>query len=240
MYLFFLRQKYYLNFFRSLIVKSFYKVFPSVAATSIAHKTCASFLTFTVDSNILLVICILIFSMPIHFSFKWESLRGNKCVIFLHPMRTWCKDLDFCRGKKRDVTGTGYTNLFNRVQSDHPEQYCEASNGATISTAKQTKPQNCTMSSQIESFQWNCNTIFFNGWLQFIVHSLKSFDLCKNNDKVHHMKYPEMYKETFMKYLEPFSKQFEANIAKRLPSNFALMFESRFWSRFYNFYVPSE
>lgn len=145
--------------------------------------------------------------------------------------KTW-----ICRcGKKRKVTGSGYTNLVTHIRNDHPTQYIEAGNGADTSPPTPVSYDNRTniradtaFSCQSKSFLWKPNTVKVHGWLQYVVHNLRPFDSCENDDVVAHVKYPKMDVDTLLKYMELVTKKVEKKIAKELPDKFAIVIDG--WS----------
>lgn len=140
-----------------------------------------------------------------------------------------------CRcGKKRRVTGTGYTNFVNHVREMHPVELNSLCNGATTTASTASTSRDAT-SSVPEIFLWKRNAVKVNGWMEYIVHNLLPFDSCEKKTITTHIKYAPMALNTFMKYIERLMRHVEKKVASLLPEKFAVVFDG--WSHGGTYYV---
>lgn len=103
-----------------------------------------------------------------------------------------------CRcGKRRKITGTGYSNLLNHVKEKHPVEYQEAESGATVQESAQS-----SQNSTVTCFLWKPNTVKVHGWLSLITHNLLPFRTCENELFKPHVKYDTVSLETVEKYMD--------------------------------------
>lgn len=146
-----------------------------------------------------------------------------------------------CRcGKKRKVTGSGYTNLTNHVKELHRSEYLEAINEATtiLEASSINSPSARTLSHTSgisQPFLWKKTTCRLHGWFQYTIHNLRPFNSCENLDVFRHIKHETISQKTLLKYVENLTELVEKKLSQLLPEKFALILDG--WSTTNTHYI---
>lgn len=172
------------------------------------------------------------------------ALSGKRVRDLFYTQDIIDANMWLCRcGKKRKVTGTGFTNLVNHVRELHPEEFKQAQQGAIFvsesvgsnndnirsnTLRRQSNPCSPSNSEIPTHFLWKKNTIKLHGWLEYIIHNLCPFSSCEKEDLARHIRYDRVSLKTLLKYVDLLTKSVEQKISNILPDKFALMFDG--WS----------
>lgn len=135
-------------------------------------------------------------------------------------------------GRKRRVTGTGYSNFISHVRDCHKFEYEAACNGAVSRDNGNQTNEISTQEKHSEisdsSFLWKPLTVNICGWMELIVDNLLPISSCENSKLLPHVKYDKVDTDTFKKYLKLLTKLVEKKIKSQLPDKFCLTFDG--WS----------
>ncbi len=130
-------------------------------------------------------------------------------------------------GTKRKNTGTGYTNLFSHVQSQHPEDFKNCIEDLPLSSASQNTQ---------DTIFYKKKTIQVHGWLDVIINGLQPFYIVESEVFRRSEKFETLRYKRLSKYRNALTYQSsEAKIRKLLPMKFFIIFDD--WSSQTTYYV---